>query len=94
MFSSQDIWDLVENGFQEPTYVATYNVLSQAERDLLRDNKKKDSKALCYIFQAFHESIFPRLVVAMKSKQAWDTLKIAYQGMIKFKKIKLQILRR
>ena len=61
MFSSQDIWELVENGFQEPTDAAAYNALTQAERDMLRDKQKKESKALFYIFQAVHESIFPRV---------------------------------
>jgi len=89
LFSSQDIWDLAENGFQEPAY----NALSQQERDVLRDNMKKDSKALFYIFQAVHESIFPRVVVATKFKQAWDTLQTAYQGMEKVKIAKLQMLR-
>eukprot|EP00253_Pinus_taeda_P026366 PITA_26366 len=94
MLLSQDIWDLVENGFQEPANIATYNALSQAERDLLRDNRKKDSKALFYIFQAVHESIFPMVAGATKSKQAWDTLQTAYQGMEKVKIAKLQMLRR
>eukprot|EP00253_Pinus_taeda_P016759 PITA_16759 len=94
LFSSQDILDLVENGFQEPAAATTYNALSQVERDLLRDNKKNDSKAPFYIFQAVHESIFPRVVAATKSKKAWDTLQLAYQGMEKVKTIKLQMLRR
>ena len=33
LFSSQDIWDLVENGFQELAYVAAYNALTQLARD-------------------------------------------------------------
>ena len=70
LFSSQDIWDLVENGFQEPTNAAAYNALSQAKRDLLTDNRKKDAKSLFCIFQAIHESIFPRVAIAMKSIQA------------------------
>lgn len=74
LFLSQDIWDLAENGFQEPADAAAYIALSQVERDLLRDNRKKDSRSLFYIFQALHKSIFPRVVAAMKSEQAWDTL--------------------
>ena len=58
LFCSQDICDLVENGFQEPTDAKTYNALSQAKKDLLRDNRKKDSKSLFYIFQEVHEIIF------------------------------------
>jgi len=51
LFSSQGIWDVVENGFQEPSNATTYNALSQIESDLLRDNMKKDGKSLFYIFQ-------------------------------------------
>ena len=94
LFSSQDIWDLVENGFAEPADAVAYNALTQAEKDLLKDTRKKDSKALFYLFQAIHESIFPRILVATKSKQAWDILQIAYQGMTKVKIAKLQMLRR
>ena len=60
----------------------------------MRDNEKNDSKALFYIFQAVHESIFPRVVAATKSKEAWDTLQTTYQGMEKVKTTKLQMLRR
>ena len=94
LFSSQDIWELMEYGFQEPADVATYNALTQVERNLLRYNKKKDSKALLYIFQAVHEIIFSRFVVATKSKKARDTLQSTYQGMAKVKTKKLQMLRR
>jgi len=34
--------------------------LTEAEKDLSRDNKKKDSKALFYIFQAVNKTIFPK----------------------------------
>ena len=76
MVSSKDIWELVENGFQEPVDVIAYNSLTQEERDLLR-------KSLNYIYQAVHESIFQRIVVATKPKKAWDTLYKTYQGMEK-----------
>jgi hypothetical protein len=94
LFCSQDIWDLVENGYPKPADATTYNALSQAEKDLLKDNKKKDSKALFYIFQGVHERIFPRIAAATKSKQAWDILQMTYQGMAKVKTTKLQMLRR
>ena len=41
-----------------------------------------------------HERIFPRISAATKSKQAWDILQTAYQGMEKVKKTKLKTLRR
>ena len=59
LFCSQELWDLVENGFTEPPDQAAYNVLSQAQKDLLKENKKKDAKALIFIQQAMEESVFP-----------------------------------
>lgn len=94
LFSSQDIWDLVENDFQELVDAIAYNAFSQAERDLLRDNKKKDEKVIFYIFQVVHESIFSSVATATKSKQVWDTLQTIYQGMAKVKTTKLKMLRR
>ena len=61
---------------------------------MLRDNKKKDIKVVFYLFQAVHESIFPRIATATRSKEAWDILKTTYQGMEKVKTKKLQMLRR
>ena len=59
LFCSQELWDLVENGFIEPRDQATYNVLSQAKKDLLKENMKKNAKALFFIQQEKEESIFP-----------------------------------
>ena len=38
LFKSQDLWDLVENGYADPD-----------EESRLKENKKKDSKALFFI---------------------------------------------
>jgi hypothetical protein len=45
----------------EPAYQATYNSLTQDDKDVLKDQIKKDGKALFYIHQAMHESILPRV---------------------------------
>ena len=68
--------------------------LIAAKRDLLRDNRKKDSKYLFYLFQSVHESIFPRIEAVKNSKEAWDILKTSYQGMEKVKTTKLQMMKR
>ena len=47
ILKSQDLWDLVERGYTDPD-----------EENRLRDNKKKNVKALVFIQQAFHDSIF------------------------------------
>eukprot|EP00253_Pinus_taeda_P025594 PITA_25594 len=66
----------------------------QEEKDLLKSNRKKDSKALVFLYQTVDQSVFPRIAAAKTSKEAWQTLKTAYQGMEKVKTAKLQLLRR
>ena len=69
-------------------------MLTQAEREILKSNKKKYAKALFFLYQAVHESVFPRIAAAKRSKEAWETLKTTYQGMEKVKTTKLQLLKR
>ena len=66
LFASQDILELVENGYPEPADATTLATLMATKRDLLKDNRKKDSKALFYLFQSVNESIFPRIIAAKK----------------------------
>ena len=73
--------------------MTAYKNLTQAEKDVLREQRKKDGKALFYIHQAMHESILPRVATKINAKQAWDTLETAYQGLDKVSTSKLQILR-
>lgn len=94
LFASQDLWEIVEDGFEQPADENEFNNLTQGEKDLLKSHKKKDSKALFFLYQAVHGSVFPRLVAAKTSKEAWQTLKTAYQGMEKVKTTKLQLLRK
>eukprot|EP00253_Pinus_taeda_P013979 PITA_13979 len=94
LFTSQDLWELVEYGFEEPPDENEFNRLTQAEKYLLKSNMKKDSKALIFLYQAVHESVFPRIAATKTSQEAWQTLKTAYQGMEKVKTTKLQLLRR
>ncbi|KAA8523955.1 hypothetical protein F0562_010614 [Nyssa sinensis] len=83
LFKSQDLWDLVEQGYADPN-----------EETRLKENKKKDSKALLIIQQAVHDSIFSRIETATTSKQAWSTLQKEFQGDSKVIMVKLQSLRR
>ncbi|XP_077237158.1 uncharacterized protein LOC143878809 [Tasmannia lanceolata] len=85
-FLSQDIWDLVENGFDDPP--------NDEQMEQNRDNKKKDAKALFFIQQSVSEAIFPRIIGATTAKEAWDLLKNEFSGNEKVKTIKLQSLRR
>jgi hypothetical protein len=33
----QDVWDIIEKGYVEPSHQATYNALTQDEKDILKD---------------------------------------------------------
>ncbi|KAA0032274.1 putative gag-pol polyprotein, identical [Cucumis melo var. makuwa] len=69
LLRSQDLWDLVEQGYADPDDEGT-----------LRENRKKDSKALVIIQQAVHDSVFSRIAAATTSKQEWLILQKAFQG--------------
>eukprot|EP00253_Pinus_taeda_P005324 PITA_05324 len=94
LFASQNLWEFVEDGFEEPTDENEFNNLTQGVKERLKRYKKKDSKALLFLYQAVHESVFPRIAAAKTSKEAWKNLKASYQGMEKVKTTKLELLRR
>ena len=88
LLRSQELWDLVEYGFVdilEPT---------QEEEERLRENKRKDAKALFILQQAVHETVFSRIAAATTSKEAWSILQKEFQGGSKVIVVKLQALRR
>ena len=89
LFRGQYVWDIVQHGYAEPVDMTAYNNLTQAEKDVLREHRKKNGKALFYIHQAMHESILPRVSSKTNAKQAWDTLETAYQGLDKVRTSKL-----
>ena len=66
-----------------------YNNITQAEKDTLREQRKKDGKAMFCIHQAMHEIILPRVAASINAKQARDTLETTYQGLGKVNTSKL-----
>ncbi|XP_042026600.1 uncharacterized protein LOC121773750 [Salvia splendens] len=67
LLRSQDLWDFVEQGYADPD-----------EANRLRENKKKDSKALAIIQQAVHNNVFSRIATTTTSKQALNGESVAY----------------
>eukprot|EP00253_Pinus_taeda_P028228 PITA_28228 len=92
LFTSQYLWQFVEDGFEEPTNKNEFNSLTQVEKELLKSYKKKDAFGLYFLYRAVDESVFPRIASAKTSKEAWETLRIAYQGMEKVKTVKHQFI--
>ena len=94
LFKGQDVWDIVQSSYTEQTNMVAYNNLTQAEKDALREHRKKDGKYMLDIHQDMRtESILPRVVATITAKQEWDTLESTYEGLDKVKTSKLQILR-
>jgi hypothetical protein len=94
LFQGQDVWGIGGNGYVEPIDQTTYNCLTKAEKNVLKDQRNKDGKALFYIHQDMHESILPRVASENQAKGAWDILQTSYQGIDKVKTAKLDIVRR
>ena len=94
LFRGQDVQEIVHHGYAKPTDMIAYNNLTQAKKDVLREQRKKDGKFLFYIDQAMHEIILPRVVEKTNANKTWDTLETSYQGLDKVRTSKLQILRR
>ena len=64
------------------------------ERNDIGESRKKDSKALWFLYNFVEDPIFPKIAVATKAHQDWEILEIVYQGTSKVKNAKLQTLRR
>ncbi|KAI5326674.1 hypothetical protein L3X38_035748 [Prunus dulcis] len=91
LFISQDLWDIVEDGYEEQE-ISKAGKETQEKQQTYKENKKKDAKALFLIQQGVSKNLFPRLLPATTSKQAWEILKIEFKGSEKVISIKLQSL--
>ena len=90
LYQSQELWDIVESGVAELTDVAN---LTPQQLQELKETRKKDKKALFFIYQAVDEVIFERISTVTSAKEAWDTLHFSYKGNDKVKMMRLQSLR-
>ncbi|XP_028089236.1 uncharacterized protein LOC114289666 [Camellia sinensis] len=91
LFQSQGLWNLIQNGYDEPDSTTT---LTSAQEQQLEETRKKEAKALFFIQQALSDELFPRIIEAKKSNEAWDILQQEFQGDKKVRIIKLPTLRR
>ena len=67
--------------------------LSDAEKKVLVDNRKKDTHALNQINLAIDKVVYEKIRKAKASKQAWEILQKAYKGDEQVKNVQLPILR-
>ncbi|XP_074374029.1 uncharacterized protein LOC141714407 [Apium graveolens] len=94
LLGSYDNWDIVESGYDELTDAAAEAALSNAEKMILKETRKKDKKALYTIIQGVDESTFEKISNAKTAKDTWEILQKSFQGVEKVKKVRLQVLRR
>lgn len=87
MFRSQELWDLVERGYVEPDPAPI------VPDQQLRENRKRDAKALFFIQSALDDAIFSRISSAQNAHEAWEILKQEYLGDQRVIKVRLQTLR-
>ncbi|GMP38233.1 hypothetical protein CsSME_00009564 [Camellia sinensis var. sinensis] len=79
LFGFQELSEVIDLGYAEPLdQAAAAAALTQVEKDCLRDNRKKDKKALFFLYQAVEEI---------------NMLQKSYKGDEKVKSVRLQTLR-
>ena len=67
LLGAHDVWDVVEKAFIVPENEAT---LTAAQKENLKDLKKKENKAKYLIFQSLHENAFEKIAGRTSSKEA------------------------
>nr|XP_011468553.1 PREDICTED: uncharacterized protein LOC101298924 [Fragaria vesca subsp. vesca] len=90
MFISRDLLSYVNEGYVVPAAEGMTN----AQRTELRENIKKDAKALGILQTAVTDAIFSRIANERTTKGAWDVLKVEFKGSDKVTAVKVQSLRR
>lgn len=91
-FISRDLWEIIEEGFEESTAASTSSESSSQRQSQDKENKKKNALALSYLHQGVSKSIYPRLFGISSAKTAWERLQKEFQGNNKVVSIKLQSL--
>ncbi|XP_068309857.1 uncharacterized protein [Pyrus communis] len=81
----------MEDGYVVPLSTV---VLIEAQTRELKENIKRDAKALGVIQNAISNENFPRISNKTDAKSTWDVLEKVYRGSTKVRAVKLQSLRR
>ena len=92
LFMSHDLWELVEEGYEAAATQEEITSWTAAKQTEFRNTKKRDARALLFIQQGVSKAIFPRIMSAKTSKEAWESLKKQFQGYDKVISVKLQSL--
>ncbi|XP_060179238.1 uncharacterized protein LOC132609336 [Lycium barbarum] len=88
---AEDLWTIVENGYEEPE---DDGELSVAEMKNLEAKRRQDAKALSKIQMGVSRAFFTKIATCETAKQAWESLEAEVCGDEKVRTINLQTLRR
>jgi hypothetical protein len=66
--------------------------MTNQQRTAQATRRNKENKEKFWILNSLDDSIFSKITGIVTSKQAWDILKLSYQGYDRVKKVKLQTL--
>ena len=90
LLGSQDAWEVVEEGFEEPKDTTGFTA---AQNKALKELRSKDKASLYMLLWAVDELGFEKIARATTSKEGWDTLEKVFKGTDQVKLVRLQTLR-
>lgn len=90
MLIGKDLWDIVDDGYIEPTYWST---LSTDDKKAKKECRSKNYLSLSHLQEDLEKSIFPIIAGCKTTKDAWKVFKEEFQGSDQVKEVKLQTLR-
>jgi len=67
LFGFQDLWEVITDEFTEPTKEEEAEYTTY-EKKVLKDQRKKDKKALFLLYQGLDEPTFKKVAEVMTSK--------------------------
>jgi len=79
LFGFQDLWEVITDGFTEPTKEEEAEYTAD-EKKALKEQRKKDKKALFLLYQGLDEHTFEKVAEATTSKQAREILTSIFKG--------------
>ncbi|KAI5419169.1 hypothetical protein KIW84_043375 [Lathyrus oleraceus] len=79
LFTYLDVLEFIQNGYEEPAPTETEES-SQRLEELKKKKKITDTGVLMMIQRAVSISIFPRIMRAKISKEAWNILQQEFEG--------------
>jgi hypothetical protein len=88
----QDLWEVITDGFTEPIEEEEAEYTAD-EKKALKEQRKKDKKALFLLYQGLDEPTFEKVAKATTSKQAWEILASIFKGDERVRRVRLQTLR-